>query len=200
LLVPFYDQNVNVPKFFDKLLQSRDDYVKMNVATVLLRNKREVPDSIFTNIAAKDNLRGRLYDELDAIKRLDRFPLKYKTQVDMARSLLLMDKSFDKVDSVILVGKQITSYETKKGVVYFFKYRVKKDDDWKIGISGLQPENESEVNSDNNLSTMTDKKLKDDKPEAEQFQEQLKKLLFNTHPSAKNFYEYNSYGNYDYRY
>ncbi|HOZ79424.1 MAG TPA: TraB/GumN family protein [Ferruginibacter sp.] len=200
LLAPFYDQNVNVSKFFDKLLQSKDDDVKMNVAVVLLRNKRDVPDSIFTNIAAKDNLRGRLYTELEEIKRLDKFPAKYKNQVDIARTYLLMEKSFDKVDSVELVGKQGASYDTKKGVVYFFKYRVKKEDDWKMGISGLQPENENEVSSDNKLCSMTDKKLKEEKPAIEQFQEQLKKLLFNFHPSARNFYENSRYGNYNLRY
>lgn len=200
LLAPFYDQNVNVPKFFDKLLQSKDDDVKMNAAIILLRNKRPVADSIFTNIAAKDNLRGRLYNELEEIKRLDKFPSKYKNQVDMARSYLLMEKSFNKIDSVVLVGKQPAAYNNKKGTVYFFKYRVKKDDDWKIGISGLQPENENEVNGDNKLSTMTDKKLKEEKPADEQYQEQLKKILYNFHPSARNFYEFNRYGNYDYRY
>lgn len=200
LLAPFYDQNVNVSKFFDKLLQSKDDDVKMNVAVVLLRNKREVPDSIFTNLASKDNLRGRLYAVLEEIKRLDKFPAKYKTQVDMAKTFLLMDKSFNKVDSVILVGKQPASYDNKKGNVYFFKYRVKKDDDWKMGISGLQPENENEVSSDNKLCSMTDKKLKEDKPAEEQFREQLKKLLYSFHPSARNYYENSRYGNYNMRY
>jgi hypothetical protein len=198
LLAPFYDQNVNVPKFFDKLLQSKDDFVKMNAAVVLLKNSRPVSDSLFTNIAAKDNLRGKLYAALEDAKQLNKFPAKYKTQEDMARSFLLMDKSFDKVDSVVLMGKQKTAYKNKKGTVYFFKYRVKKDDDWKIGISGLQPENETEVNGDDKLSSMTDKKLKEDKPADEQFQEQLKKLLFNFHPSARNFYEFNRY-NYNYR-
>lgn len=200
LLAPFYDQNANVPKFFDKLLQSKDDDVKMNVAIVLLKNKKPVPDSIFSGIAAKDNLRGRLYAELEDIKRLDRFPAAYKTQAALAKSYLLMEKSFDKVDSVVLTGKQAASYDNKKGVVYFFKYRIKKDDDWKMGISGLQPENENEVSSDNKLCSMTDKKLKEDKPAEEQFYEQLKKLLFNFHPSARNFYESNRYGDYNYRY
>ncbi|MES2849520.1 MAG: TraB/GumN family protein [Bacteroidota bacterium] len=200
LLAPFYDQNVSVPKFFDKLLQSKDDEVKMNAAIILLKNSKPVPDSIYTYMAAKDNLRGKLFAELEEIKKLDKFPAKYKTQADMARSYLLMDKNFNKVDSVVLIGKQPAAYKHKKGTVYFFKYRVKKDDDWKIGISGLQPENENEVSSNDDLCSMTDKKLKEDKPADEQFQEQLKRLLFAFHPSARNFYEYNRYGNYNLRY
>jgi hypothetical protein len=172
----------------------------MNTAVILLKNNKPVADSIFASIAAKDNLRGKLFSALEEIKRLDKFPVKYKPQEDMARSYLMMDKSFDKVDSVVLMGKQKAAYKDKKGTVYFFKYRVKKDDDWKIGISGLQPENETEVSSDDKLCSMTDKKLKEDKPVDEQFQEQLKKLLFNFHPSARNFYEFNNRYNTNFRF
>lgn len=200
LLIPFFQTNVNVTKYFDKLLQSRDDEVRMNAAIVLLRNNKPVPDTVFLSLAANENLRGKLYASLEEIKRLDRFPATYKNQVSIARSYMLMDKSFNKVDSVVLMGKQNAGYKGKKGTVYFFKYRVKKDDDWKIGISGLQPENETEVGSDNKICSMTDKKLKEEKPALEQFQEQLKKILFNFHPSARNFYETSRYGNYNYRY
>ena len=36
---------------------------------------------------------------------------------------------------------------------------------------------------------MTDKKIKEDQPTIEQFQEQLKRILFNFHKSAKNYFE-----------
>jgi hypothetical protein len=186
-----------VPKFFDKLLQSKDDDVRLNAAMVLLKNNKTVADSIFTSIAAKDQYRGKLFTALEDIKRLDKFPVAFKTQIDLARSYLVEDKGLNKIDSIVPVGKQPAAYYNKKGTVYFFKYRIKKDDEWKIGISGLQPENEKEVSSDDKLASMTDKKLKDDKNEQEQFQDQLKKLLFNFHPSAKNFFESERY---NYRY
>jgi len=77
----------------------------------------------------------------------------------------------------------------KKRVVYFFKYRVKKEDDWKIGISGLQPENSHEISSNDKLAAMTDRKLKTDKPQNEQFQEQLKHIIFSYRKSARNFFD-----------
>ena len=40
---------------------------------------------------------------------------------------------------------------------------------------------------------MTDKKIKKDEPLDEQLQNQLKKILFSFHPSARNFYGYNNY-------
>jgi len=189
LLMPFYDKNNNVPAFFEKLLCSKDDVVRLNTVIILLRNQKPVADSIIRWFAEKDKWRGNLYSRLEDIKALDKFPVKYKTQVDLARSYLVADKDFNKVDSIILVGKQKSAFAGKTGTVYFFKYRIKKDDDWKIGLSGLQPENLYETSSDHKLSVMTDKKLKGDKTVNEQFQEQLKRVLFTFRKSAANFFD-----------
>ena len=204
LLMPFYDDNVNVPKFFDKLLHSSDESIRMNTAILLLRNNKRVADSILLSFAAKDQWRSALYTGLEKIKRLDKFPGKHKTQLEIARSYLVADKEYSKMDSIVLVSKEPVSYAGKTGLVYFFKYRVKKEGDWKIGISGLQPANMDEVSSDNKLTSMTDKKLKDDKPIKEQFNQQLKYLLFAQRKSAKNFFDEDGNGsqfsrNYDER-
>ena len=37
--------------------------------------------------------------KLEKVKRLDKFPVQYKNQVDVARSLLVADKDYDKIDS-----------------------------------------------------------------------------------------------------
>ncbi len=189
LLMPFYDSNINVPKFFDKLLKCKDDNICLNAAVLLLRNNRPVADSVLIALATKDRTRGVLFSRLEKAKRLDKFPAKYKTQLEMARSFLMADKNYTSIDSVVFISKLLIPYNQKKGTVYFFKYRVKKEDDWKIGISGLQPENLKEVSSNDKFCFMTDKKIKKDKPQNEQFQEQLKKILFIAHKSAKNFFE-----------
>ena len=81
-------------------------------------------------------------------------------------------------------------------MVYFFKYRFKKEDDWKIGISGLQAKDEKVIFTDDKLTSLTDKKIKKDEPLEDQLQDQLKKILFSFHPSARNFYGYNNYSDY----
>jgi uncharacterized protein YbaP (TraB family) len=197
LLMPFYDANNNVPKFFDKLLNSKEDEVRLNAAIVLLRNHKPVADSLLNWYAAKDKWRGKLYSRLEKVKLLGKFPVKYNTQLNLARSYLVADKDYYKVDSIIFAGTQNSAYPGKNGLVYFFKYRVKKEDDWKIGLSGLQPTNIKETDSDHKLSVMTDKKLKSDKPENEQFQEQLKRAQFTLRKSGINFFEA---GNNNYRF
>lgn len=193
LLAPFYKQNENVQQLFGRMLTTKNNELKLNAAITLIKNNLPVPDSIFTELAANDRTRGSLYKELSAIKKLQFFPAKYKDQQDLARSFLLADKNYDKIDSIVFIDKQYAGFEHRRGTVYFFKYRVKKDDDWKIGISGLQPVDSTEVSGDSRLANMTDKKLKTDKPVNEQLQEQLKKTIFSLRNSSRHFYENQRY-------
>ncbi len=196
LLAPFYDKNKTVPVFFERLLQSKEPDVRLTAAVLLLRNNKPVADSILIKLAAEDQYRSLLYVKLEKAKRLENFPAKYKNQQDIARSFLAADKNYDKIDSIVFIKKQPAAYLDKKGVVYFFKYRVKKEDDWKIGISGLQPADEKNIATDDKITAMTEKKIKADEPLDDQLQNQLKKRLFSFHKSGKNFYENNNNGGY----
>ncbi|HMJ48182.1 MAG TPA: hypothetical protein VK498_12695, partial [Ferruginibacter sp.] len=197
LLIPFYDNNPAVQSFFAKMLQGRDNTVRLNTAVLMLRNNKKVTDSILLALAANDIYRGTLYYRLEQVGKLDRFPAAYKKQLYLARSLMVAQNDFDKMDSIVFISKTSATLKDKMGVVYFFKYRVRKTDDWKIGLSGLQPLKEKELSSDDDLAFMTDKKLKESEPVEEQLQAQLKKILFSFHKSAKNFFSgddtYNSF-------
>jgi len=190
LLIPFYEKNKIVPLFFERLLQSKDAGVRLTAAVLLLRNKLPVADSILVNLASDDQYRSKLYVKLEKAKRLDRFPAKYNSQQAIARSFLVADKNYTKIDSIVFIKKQTATCMGKTGVVYYFKYRVKKEDDWKIGISGLQPADEKNIYTDDLLTSMTEKKIKADEPLDEQLQTQLKKRLFAFHQSGKDFYGY----------
>ena len=78
-------------------------------------------------------------------------------------------------------------------MIYFFKFRLKKEEDWKIGISGLQPFDQNNVSDDNSFVKMTDKTLREDGTTHEQLLLQLKKLIFSNRKSSKNFYESEGY-------
>ena len=194
LLLPFYGKNKSVQQFFSRLLQSREPEVRLTAAVLMIRNNLPVADSILQSLAAEDEYRSRIYTNLEKIKRLDKFPEKYKSQLDIARSFMLANKNYKKMDSVVFIKKQPVSYLDKKGVVYYFKYRANKEDDWKIGISGLQPEVEKSIITDDKLTIMTDRKINAEEPLDDQLQDQLKKKLFSFHKSGKNFYENNMSG------
>ncbi len=193
LLMPFYEKNNNVPHFFDKLLQSKNEQLRLSVAVLLLRNNKIVADSILQNLAADNRFRFQLYKKLKAVNKEDKFPAKYKTQLDIARSQLIgshINKDFFAIE---LVDKKLIQVKNEKGFVYFFKYKLNKDDDWEMAVSGLQPANAKDISINDELTKLTRKKLKTDEPVAQQFNEQLKKILFSKHKSAASFYLDNEY-------
>ena len=198
LLSPFYDTHPVIPKFFDKQLQSKDMDVRLDAAIVLVRNNKKVADSIFLQIAAKDKYRAVLLKRLENIKHTELFPAKYHNQDSIARALLLNDKSEDKFYAIVPAGRQYVTLTSEKGYVYFYKYKVNKDDEWHMGISGVQPADTSKISASDLLVKMTDKKIKPGVPESEQFNDQLTRLMFEQHNSAQNFFE--GEGDYNYNY
>jgi uncharacterized protein YbaP (TraB family) len=193
LLLPFFDKNPALPHFFDKLLQSRDAQLRLTTTLLLLRNHRSVNDSILLGLAADDAMRSSLYQGLTNIKRLDCFPRQFKTQEDMARSLLVASHGNDALASISLVEKQPAQFKQMKGTVYFFKYKVTKDDAWQIGLSGIQPANRKDLSTDRSLVVLTGKKLRADTPALQQFQEQWRRLLLARRKSAASFFQDNDY-------
>ncbi len=197
LLAPFYDKIPTIPHFFDKLLSSKDAMVRLNTAILLIRHGHPVADSIFRILAAGDSYRSRLYRSLEAIHRGDLFPSEHKNQEDLARSLLAAGQQGNELAEIQLVGKQAIRFKESKGTIYFFKYKVNRDDEWQIGLSGLQPTDPKEVNTANEFVNLTGKKIKSGIPVNAQFDEQLKKLLFSKRKSAAMFYLDNNSNYYD---
>ena len=209
LLLPYRDNSTAVQSLFQQLLQSGDDKVKYNTMTLLLRKNKNVPDSLLTWFAAKEEYRYDLYTDLNDIDKLNLFPEKYNNHLDLAKSKILGFKSYDKPDSIVYLDRLPATQKSNKGFVYFFKYKQKKDDDiWKIATVGLVPEDpkkfEFEENddsrqnakfynyddgTDSDFTALTDAKLKDDEPIADQLNTVLKRLLYSSHRSAKEFYD-----------
>jgi uncharacterized protein YbaP (TraB family) len=194
LLLPFYDKNPTIPRFFDKLLASRDASLRLSTAILLLRHNRPVADSIIAALAASDQYRSRLLKSLQSIHKTDRFPRSWNNQESIARSLLVGSRGDDNdFEAIQFVDKSILQFKGAKGYIYFFKYKVKKDDDWQMGICGLQPLNKKELSTDALFVRLTGKKIRPDTPMLEQFGQQLKYLVFSKRKSAISFYLDNEY-------
>jgi hypothetical protein len=193
LLAPFYDRNPTIPRFFNKLLQSPDPSLRLTTAVLLLRNHRPVADSIIQNLAASDQHRSALLKALEAIHRTDRFPHNFYNQTDVARSLLVSGKNDNEFFAVQFVDKRVIQFRQNKGYIYFFQYKVNKDDEWQIGISGLQPLNQKEVSTGDEFVRLTGKKIRPGPSIREQFEKQLKQFLFSKRKSVNAFYLDNEY-------
>jgi hypothetical protein len=193
LLMPYYEKEKSVKKFIEKLLNSKDQRAQLTAVAALLKNNKTVPDSILTSIASNDKFRATLYSALKDINRENRFPLADKKQQLIARSLLFVNGSFSKIDSIEFVSSRTATYGINTGIVYFYKYRVKKEDSWKIAFSGLQPSDLNEVDINNDYTKFTDKKLDYESPESDQFEKEFEKMVILSHKSGRNFFISNDY-------
>jgi uncharacterized protein YbaP (TraB family) len=188
LLMPFYERYPSVHSFFDQLLRSKDGQLRMSAAILLLRNNMVVPDSIFQNLAASDEYRMGLLKMLRLIKREDQFPYQYKNQLALSRSQLVSGHPESDFFAIEYVDKRLVEFRQTRGYVYFYKYKISREADWEIGISGLQPVNPKEVDTGNDFVKLTNKKIRPDRPVVEQFDNQLKRLLFSKQKGGASFY------------
>ncbi|HEV9034997.1 MAG TPA: TraB/GumN family protein [Puia sp.] len=193
LLLPFYGRNPAIPHFFDRLLQSRDAGLRMNTALLLLRNRMPVADSILVALAADDASRGPLFQGLTDIGRQDIFPRQFRNQESIARSLLVSGHGVDSFAAIAFVDKQPAQFKQKTGSVYFFKYKINKEDDWQIGLSGIQPLGRRDISTEPGLVVTTGKRLRPGVPVLQQFEEQWRRLLLARRRSAVAFFQDNEY-------
>ncbi|MFN8291463.1 MAG: TraB/GumN family protein [Chitinophagaceae bacterium] len=216
LLLPFSATNPSVSPFLQQMLKSNDKRLKYDIMLLLLENNKPVPDSLPAYFASLDEYRYDLYKDLKERKKLSLFPAKYNTHEDLGRSALINESYYKKPDTLVFLKRLPAKQKDKKGFVYFFKYKSKKDDIvWKLASAGLTPENpalfEFEDSTDRltNISVtdysiyaegfmrrndwdfteLSDTKLKEEEPLDAQLARALKKMLYSRHKSARDFYK-----------
>lgn len=212
LLLPFWDTKPAVQPLLQQMLQSGDKRLKYNTMMILMNNKKPYPDSLLNYFAGLDEYRYELYSDLKKKKQLNKFPSLFNNHLDLAKSALLDKVSYSKPDSIVYVDKLKTKYKDKEGYIYFYKYKVKKDDiTWNIATVGLVPLDpmafEFEDSATKNLShytsylfssykkynkydftEFTNTKIKNDEPLQKQLKEEMKKMMFSRRKSGEKFY------------
>ncbi len=200
LLMPFYDKEKNVQQFFTKLLQIDNKNLLLSTAELMLRNKKQVPQEVWEIITEEEKYRGKLYGSLKEMNRLDLFPAQHKNQTDIAKANLIAFSTFKKIDAIEYVGKDTTIDNNVAKLIYYFKYRVKSTDEWKMGISGLQPLDPNEIEENYKYTALTDKRLLESEPAMKQFKKQLQKLVYQNSYSGRYFFKdeenYDRYSDY----
>lgn len=219
LLLPFRETHAAVKPLIEQMLNSNDKQLKYNTMLQLLQHNKPFPDSMLNYFGSLDEYRYVLYNDLKKLKKPGRFPEMYNNHLDLGRSRLLNKKSYGKPDTVVYVDRLKAEYKNKKGFIYFFKYKTKKDDMiWKLAVVGLTPEDpnlfefEDSTKFGNNLfsyslysqysynqydfTEFTDTKIGQDEPLLKQLNKALKKMLYSRRKSALKFYDDNGNRNY----
>lgn len=212
LLLPFWQTNPAVPPLLQQMLKSEDKRLKYNTMLLLMNHDKPFPDSLVTYFAKLDDYRYELLTDLRKMKKLDKFPAEYNNHLDLGRSSLLNKKSYDKPDTLVYMDRLHAEYAGKKGFIYFFKYKTRKDDlIWKLARVGLTPEDAKQFEYEDtakrrfkgidfsvfsfgeynryDFTGFTETKLEMDEPIDKQLNKELKKMLYSRRKSAKEFYE-----------
>jgi hypothetical protein len=218
LLLPFREINPAVDDVLKQMLSSNDKRLKYNTAYLFLRHKVSLPDTMLAYFAKLDDFRYELFSDLRTLKMLDKFPAEYENQRDLSKSKLFSSSYYSKPDSLVFIDSLPASLKNKKGFVFFYKYKTKKDDTfWKLATAGLQSQenkqfkyddDDNDEDDDDSISytsimsgwnfsrddnkivftEFTDEKIKEDVPVKEQLEKQLKKILYSKRKSARMFY------------
>jgi uncharacterized protein YbaP (TraB family) len=215
LLIPFWDSHPAVSPLISQMLASKDKKLKYNILLQLMKKGRPYPDSLLRYFGGLDDYRYDLYSDLKEMKKLDKFPAMYNNHLDLGKSALLSEKSYDKPDSLVYADRISTTYKGKKGYIYFFNYKMKKDDlNWKLAVVGLVPENPREFEFKDSLQQITsyfegrkiqrwarayqydftrftDEKASTGEAMKVQMQRELKKMIYERRESAMRFYNNN---------
>ena len=214
LLVPFWETNAAVQPLIQQMLKSNDKRLKFSTMMLMLKKNRPFPDTMLRYFGSLEEFRYELYSQLKIMNKLDKFPSLYNNHLDLGKSSLMDSKSYGKPDSVVYVDRLKTEYLGKKGYIYYYKYKAKKDDlTWKLATVGLVPEDPKQFeftdSSFTNLpgfnskllsgyrfnkysfTNFTEVKLKDDELVMTQLKVMLKKMIYSRRKSAKQFYEEN---------
>jgi uncharacterized protein YbaP (TraB family) len=211
LLLPFWDKNPGVQPLIQQMLRSRDKRLKYTTLLLLMRNNRPYPDSLLKYFAESDEFRYELYSDLKDIKKPEKFPVIFNNHFDLGKSSLLARKSYSKPDSLVYIDRLPAEYKGKRGFIYFYKYKTRKDDlNWKLAVVGLTPEDPAKFefeygagptsnnsdystystkrHSNKDFTGFTDTRIDEEESLKKQLNKALKKLLYSRRKSAREFY------------
>ncbi len=211
LLVPFWETNAAVQPLIQQMLKSNDKRLKFSTLLLMMKKNKPYPDTLLRYFGGLEEFRFELYTQLKLLKMSDKFPSLFNNHLDLGKSSLMDSKSYGKPDSVVYVDRLKTEYLGKKGYIYFYKYKAKKDDlTWKLATVGLVPEDpkqfefaDSSINilkgfnsplnsyrfNKYSFTNFTEVKLKEDELVMMQLKKILKKMIYSRRKSAKEFYE-----------
>ncbi len=216
LLMPFWEKQPQVPVLLNQMLASSDKELQYNMLYLFLQQNKQYPDSLLQVYARSNEYRYELYTDLKHLKKQSLFPAAYNNHISLSKSKLLMQRSYNKPDTLEYLDRLSAEIKGKQGFVYFFRYKAKKDDlSWKMAYVGLLPadssrfelfdgaaveeeQDSSEEDEDEaankrrsySFAFFTDIRVKDEQEEPlqQQLKTQLKKVLYTLRKSSRYFY------------
>ncbi|MES2560950.1 MAG: TraB/GumN family protein [Bacteroidota bacterium] len=194
LLIPFYD-DPRVQQHFCKLLTVKNVTFKIETACLLLKYHKNVHDSIFSNLAVKNEHRQLVYESLKKINRLDKFPVSEQGKEKRLCGFIYdcLKARSTTPDTIIVLSESRTAYRETLCTIYLFRFKEKKDLIWQIGITGTICEDTCLSKTNRNMTAISKKLYADNLNAVTLVNEELRSLRLS---NRKKSYSY-SYDDYD---
>ncbi|MFT4061956.1 MAG: TraB/GumN family protein [Edaphocola sp.] len=189
LLAPFYGKNQNLPSFFNKLLLVNNDWVRLNTALALQKNKQPVSDTVWAALARNKDVRANLMDRLQQLGNTNLVPAAYSTPQAVAEGILY-NKIGSLIDSSALLQKENGRYEGKTVQVFYYKIRLKSSAEWRQAMVAIGQEKGNLPTSAADLFALSEGKIKDTPAALKDQQDVMwKKMQIGRRASGRQFYD-----------
>ena len=143
LLTTFYD-DPGVKKYFDKILQSKDEELIYTTALTLQTTNKPVPDSVWMNLQKSREWRYIIMKKLTEFKKTELIDSSYTNPLSITEACLYQYEFTDEEDSIQFVERREVDGVLGKGYIYFYKSKLDDDRTWHLDCIGLQPLTEGE--------------------------------------------------------
>ena len=134
ILAPFYNSNVAVKKYFEKLFKIKDEQILLNIYLIANNNKIPLNDTVWRYFSKNKSTLLKTYIELSKMKMLDKFDKSLLSQEDFCKTKIensiiyeevdnsenSIVKEKEKPDSVFYFRKELVINNREEGVIYFY--------------------------------------------------------------------------------
>lgn len=179
LLIRQYENNAQVREYFDKQLKARNFHIKAYAIAIMLANKKPVHDTIIYNLASNLDSRLNFFYALRDYRQEKKFPSEFSKQAMLTycftRSMVNPSYGDNKLDTLILLDTASTYFGGKTGRMYFYKYKLRKSDDWRTYTTGMLVNDTTAFDFSDKLNGKGTKVFDERKTIAEQFTEAVEK-------------------------
>lgn len=151
LIEPFMNE-AGAKQMISKMQNINGLRTRSSILTYMLSKGHTFPDSVLNKLSSSEESRAYFYKRLKKYGKETIFDKKYLNQKDFAYALIFGNMKVDKKeDTVLFVEKRNITVKNKKGIVYFYKLKQKKDNNYTIHAAGLFPTDGKQVVTSDDL-------------------------------------------------
>ncbi|MBP6623594.1 MAG: TraB/GumN family protein [Chitinophagaceae bacterium] len=142
ILLKPYKKRPNVKQFFDKIDSTSNKDLRFASAMDNMHDSLLFDKSIIQEYAALPSYKYKIIHDFYFNQQEKKIPFKINGQQDIARAKILNNLQLKDKDTLLFVDKVLAQSKKNQGMVYIFKYKQVKDEEFKYAYMGFFDKNE----------------------------------------------------------